>query len=224
MPTKKNDPDQDSAGEQSSLTPSSQEDASAINAEPTAPTLPDQFRSFLVALATDPQKLGTFIKDPDGAMAAAGIEAVDQAILKSGNGGMIHARLLGQKFSFTPPPPTTVLVVDMTKQSGGEAEQPTVRTSAFSPVASSQGSFNMYPYQQGNPQQIFPQIHPQQIFPQIHPQQIFPQIHPQQIFPQVHPQQIFPQVHPQQIFPQVHPQQIFPQIHPQQIFPQVQPQ
>ena len=187
----------------------------------------------MVALATDPARLGAYIKDPDAAMREAGITDVDQVILKSGQPGTIHARLSGQRFSFTPPTPmpTAVLVVDMVRPPGAleaaAADQPTVRSQPAYAIPFSQGSSTMFPnapLQIVHPQ-IFPQVHPQ-IFPQIHPQLVIhPQIFPQ-IFPQVHPQ-IFPQIHPQlvihpqifpQIFPQVHPQ-IFPQIHPQFVIP-----
>ena len=194
----------------------------------------DEFLTFMVGLATDPGKLGAFMKDPDASMTAASIDAVDQAILKSGNPATIHARLRGQRFSFTPPGPpipATILDVNMPKQSGSPesvtADQPTVRTqTGFSdlPIQGSSTMFPNTPLQIAPPQQVFPQIHPQQVFPQIHPQQVFPQIHPQQVFPQIHPQQVFPQIHPQQVFPQIHPQQVFPQIHPQQVFPQIHPQ
>ena len=58
----------------------------------------DEFHAFLVALATDPTRLGAFIKDPDAAMRAAGVDEVDQVILKSGQPATIYARLSGQKF------------------------------------------------------------------------------------------------------------------------------
>src|SRR4051812_32725547 len=63
----------------------------------------DKLLAFMVAVATDPIKLGIFIRDPVVAMAEAGISEVDQAVMKSGNPLIIHARLSGQKFSFTPP-------------------------------------------------------------------------------------------------------------------------
>ncbi|MDO8397824.1 MAG: hypothetical protein Q7T45_08385 [Bradyrhizobium sp.] len=243
--------DTNPADEGTSPSASPQEASSGTAAASAAPDSPDEFRSFLVALATDPAKLGAFIKDPDGAMGAANLDPVDQVILKGAQAWMIHARLLGQKFSFTPPAPTpNVLVVDMVRPAGAAAadaeDQPTVRGSSAFPAPPTQGSLNMFP--NFPPVQVplqlvthpqFPQAFPQ--FPQIFPQfpQIFPQVHPQvvvhpQIFPQVHPQvvvhpQIFPQVHPQvvvhpQIFPQVHPQVVVhPQIFPQ-IFPQVHPQ
>ncbi|WP_293900315.1 hypothetical protein [Phenylobacterium sp.] len=213
-------------------TPTPGSDPTTVAAE-AAPDTPDEFRTFMVALATDPARLGAYIKDPDTAMQAAGIGEVDRAILKGGQPWAIHARLMGQRFSFDPPPtPAAVLVVDMVRPpgapEGAAADQPTVRgpQPAFGP-----GSSSMFPNAPPQFPQFpqFPQVHPQvvvhpQIFPQVHPQ-IFPQIHPQIVHPQVvvHPQifpQIFPQVHPQifpQIFPQVHPQifpQVFPQIHP----------
>ncbi len=204
---------------------------------------PDGFRSFMVELATDPARLGAYIRDPDATMATAGIDPVDQAILKGGQPWVIHARLMGQRFSFDPPPtPAAVLVVDMVRPpdapEGAGADQPTVRGAG---PAAGPGSSSMFPnapvqFPQITPPQvvvqpqIFPQIFPQ-ILPQIvHPQvvvhpQIFPQIHPQIVHPQVvvHPQ-IFPQIHPQ-IFPQIHPQIVHPQVvvHPQ-IFPQILPQ
>jgi hypothetical protein len=183
------------------VTSSSDSEAPVTSSEASAP---DEFRAFMIALATDPAQLGKFIKDPDAEMQAAGISDVDRVILKSGHSWTINARLSGQRFSFTPSTPSTpaVLVVDMVRAVGAPeaaADQPSVRSQQILPH---QGSSIMFP---NSPSQIFPQ----QIFP-IHPQQIFPQIHPQQIFP-IHPQQIFPQIHPQQIFPQ----QIFPQIEEQ---------
>ncbi len=195
---------------------------------------PDEFRSFLIALATDPAKLGAFLKDPDAAMQGAGIDEVDQVVLKSGHPATIHARLMGQRFSFTPPPPVAMLVVDMARAPGASTDQPVVRTPYGSTGPTQQGSSPMFPNTplQIVPPQIYPQVHPQvvvhpQIYPQIHPQvvvhpQIYPQIHPPQIV--VHPQ-IYPQVHPQLvIFPQIHPQ-IFPtpNVYPQ-YYPQVHPQ
>jgi len=131
-------------------TASPQQTSSDTTTQSAAPGAADEFRSFLIALATDPAKLGAFIKDPDGSMGAANIDPVDQVILKSGQPWTIHARLLGQKFSFTPPAPTpTVLVVDMTRQTGAggsdETEQPTVRTGTVFTASANQGSSTMFP-------------------------------------------------------------------------------
>src|SRR5437763_1672520 len=148
----------------------------ATSGPSTETTPPDDFQTYMVALATDSAKLGEFIKDPDAAMKAAGISDADQLILKSGQPAAIHARLTGQKFSLTPPMPVTMLIVDLVRRSGAPdasvADQPTVRTQTTLAALAF-------------PQQIFPQVLPQQIFPQ----QIFPQVHPL-VIP---PQQIFQQ-------------------------------
>ena len=175
---------------------------------PTASGGTDRLRSFLVGLATDPAALGRFIRDPDAEMSDADLANEDRAVLRSGNPGMIHARLAGRGTAAASPP-AVMLVVDMVTDSSGVAE-PRVRET---------GSAAILQF----PQQVFPQIvPPQQIFPQqIFPQQVFPQV----VLPQlVFPQQVFPQlVFPQQVFPQlVFPQQVFPQlVFPQQVFPQI---
>src|SRR5689334_23709986 len=55
----------------------------------------DQLRAFLVEVATDPGALGRVVKEPDAGMSEAGLSAEDQAVLKSGNPGVINARLAG---------------------------------------------------------------------------------------------------------------------------------
>ena len=127
---------------------------------------PDEFRRFLVGLATDPAQLGRFIKDPLGTMAEAGLSPQDQATLQSADPGAIHARLTGAP---TPGTPVTVLVVNV-----GEGA-PGAETLHVTPAA-----------QIVAPQIIHPQILPQQVIhPQIWPQQI---IHPQ-VLPQTGQQQ-----------------------------------
>src|SRR5437016_13239208 len=74
--------------------------APASAASPATTTAPDEFRDFMIALATDPAQLGAYIKNPDDAMRKAGISDVDQVVLKSGQSWMIHARVSGQRFSF----------------------------------------------------------------------------------------------------------------------------
>jgi hypothetical protein len=192
---------------------------------------PDEFHKFLVGLATDPAKLGAFIKDPDAAMSAAGLSEADQAVLKSGHPWMIHGRLAGQQAQApinVVTPPITILVVDMAAAEAGKAELPTLRGLAYpSPV---QGSSLMYP---NTPLQIYPPIYPPPVYPVIYPQ-VHPQlvIHPQIVHPPIYPP---PQIHP--IWPihpppQIHPIWPPPQIHPiwppppviQQLYPPVIPQ
>jgi hypothetical protein len=191
----------------------------------------DGFRTFLVGLATDPARLGAFIKDPGVAMQQAGLSDVDQAILKSGHPATIHARLSGQKFAFGSPTPVTVLVVDMApaSEAGGD-EQPSVRQPYPYGTQPSAGGAAMFP---NVPLQVLPQVTPQfisppQILPQIHPQIVQPQIvHPQIVPPQfwpqiVQPQIVHPQIVPPQFWPQiVHPQIVHPQIVPPQFWPQI---
>jgi hypothetical protein len=198
---------------------------------------PDDFHKFLVGLATDPAKLGTFIKDPDSSMKSAGLSDADQAVLKSGHPAAIHARLAGQ----TTAPPTVVtpqmifLIVDMTTAAGGQAsDHPTVRS------LTSQGSQPMYPnippIYSNLPPQAPPQFYPPMLVlvtvaPTGQPQLLPPPVHP--IYPPlqvvVHPQVVHPQiVHPQIVHPQIVHQQIVtpPQVvigPPMQIYPPIYP-
>jgi hypothetical protein len=207
----------------------------------TPPPPPDDFHKFLVGLATDPAKLGTFIKDPDASMKAAGLSDADQAVLKSGHPAIIHGRLSGQAAAPVVVPQIILLVVDMAPAEAGQGgEQPSVRN------LTSQGSQPMYPTYPsqypmvmvtvagGQPPQIHPiyppPIYPPQIHP-IYPPPIYPPlqvvVHPQVVHPQiVTPPQIYPQIHPQIVHPQiVHPQIVHPQIvAPQIVYPQIYPQ
>jgi hypothetical protein len=180
----------------------------------------DSFRSFLVGLATDPAKLGQFMKDPDGSMSDAGLAEEDKAIILSGDLGAINARIRGQ----AAPRPAPLLVVDMAAEDESGQATPTIRAL---PVASLQIYPQVVPVRPViQPQVVYPQI----VYPQIHPQiypQVQPQIYPQIIYPQIHPQ-IYPQIHPQ-IYPQIYPlihqvvsPMIYPQIHPV-IYPQIHP-
>src|SRR5215831_6962552 len=188
----------------------------------------DSFRSFLVGLATDPAKLGEFMKDPEGSMSAAGLAEEDKAIVLSGNLGAINARIRGQ----AAPRPAPLLVVDMAGQDEAGQAMPSVRAlpitapQIFPQILQVQPV--IYPQiQHVISPQIYPQIRPQIIYPQIYPQihpVVSPQIYPQIIYPQIHPV-IYPQIHPV-VSPQIYPQIIYPQIHPviyPQIYPQVHP-
>ncbi len=177
----------------------------------------DQLRSFLVDLATDPAALGRYVKDPEAAMAKAGLGAADQSVLRSGDPATINTRLVsgpGAPSAWNPETPTMMLVVDVTPGAGDQAEQVTVR-----PVAPRQEFLQVQP--QFEPQQVVqPQFHPPQVHPQFHPPQVVhPQFHPPQVVhPQFHPPQVVhPQFHPQLV---IQPQQVVhPQFHPQLVFP-----
>jgi hypothetical protein len=54
-----------------------------------------ELKDFLAKLAIDPQALGKFIHDPEGAMASAALGDEDKAALRSGFPALIHARLAG---------------------------------------------------------------------------------------------------------------------------------
>ncbi len=191
------------------------DDADKLAEAGATPPPPDDFHKFLVSLATDPAKLGAFIKDPDAAMTAAGLSEADQAVLKSGHPWMIHGRLSGQstQLMLVTPPPITLLIVDLAAAEGGQvAGQPTVRQLP-------QGSQPMYPNYPIYPPPVHP-IYPPPVYPVVYPQ-VHPQlvIHPQVVHPViVPPQQV---IHPQIVHPQVvvHPQ-IHPLIYPiQPVFP-----
>jgi hypothetical protein len=68
-----------------------------------------ELRDFLSDLATDPQRLGEFIQDPEGAMSAAELSDEDKNALRSGFPAIIYARLAGlpteQAFQLTLSPP-----------------------------------------------------------------------------------------------------------------------
>ena len=54
-----------------------------------------ELREFLSELATDPQRLGEFIQDPEGAMTTAELSDEDKNALRSGFPAIISARLAG---------------------------------------------------------------------------------------------------------------------------------
>ena len=144
----------------------------------------DNFRTFLVGLATDPGLLGRFIKDPSAVMDEAELGASDQAVLQSANPVAINARLSGAP---QPGTPVTVLVVTVGQGAPG------AETLHVTPAV-----------------QALPQVTPvavQQVLPQVLP--VIQQVQPQVVQPQILPQQIFPQILPQVVQPQVIAQQQF---------------
>jgi hypothetical protein len=186
-------------------------------------------RAFLVGLATDPAKLGAFIRDANASMNEAGIAAEDQAILKSGNSTAIYARLIGYKT----PAAAVMLVVETTGAETNDGE-PEIALRMPAPDAGMQARAFQLAI---TPQIIVPQIVvspilPQLVIPPIVPPMVYPQTYPQygppmyqQGFPQYPPpmyQQGFPQYPPpmyQQGVPQ-YPPPTYPQGHPQYPPPQ----
>jgi hypothetical protein len=53
----------------------------------------DRLMAFWVAMATDPMKHEAFLREPEAAMEAAGLDAAERAVVKSGNARTIYARL-----------------------------------------------------------------------------------------------------------------------------------
>src|SRR5437762_12557509 len=61
----------------------------------TEQTMATGLKEFLSNLATNPQKLGEFLHEPEAAMSAANLSEADKAALRSGVSGMVAARLAG---------------------------------------------------------------------------------------------------------------------------------
>jgi hypothetical protein len=161
----------------------------------------DQFRAFLVALATDPAQLGRFMKDPDATMNSAGLGVDDRAILKSGDPAAIHARLTGQATG----KPVVLLVVDTTTD-----EAPSIRgmhavgSSAFQQqvIHPSTGyppsMYYLHPWPIHTPQMYY--LHPWPIYTQpigYPPSMPYPQFFPVQTPPMGYPPSMpYPQFFP----------------------------
>ena len=62
-------------------------------------------RQFLAGLATDPNKMVEYIRDPNAAMAAAGLSRADQSILQNAGAAALNAGL-ARGDQLIPPPPT----------------------------------------------------------------------------------------------------------------------
>ena len=95
--------------------------AAAGSATESSDNSQDNLKSFLVGLATDPARLGAFIRDPDSELTTAGIGDAEGAVLKSGNAAAIYGLLSGA--SAAPMiPPVTILVIDSQQKEGEEAQ------------------------------------------------------------------------------------------------------
>src|ERR1700674_4371825 len=81
---------------------------------------PDNFRSFLVGLATDPARLGNFVRDAQTSMTEAGLSPNDQAILRSADPAAIHARLSGVQAQSAAQPVTLLVVTVGEGEPGAE--------------------------------------------------------------------------------------------------------
>ena len=68
----------------------------------------DRLMAFWVAIASDPMKHEAFLRDPDAAMAAAGLDEAERAVVRSGNARTIYARLTNTALPSAPPPPAAL--------------------------------------------------------------------------------------------------------------------
>lgn len=53
----------------------------------------DRLMAFWVAMATDPMKHEAFLRDGEAAMDAAGLDAAERAVVRSGDARAIYSRL-----------------------------------------------------------------------------------------------------------------------------------
>lgn len=63
----------------------------------------DRLRAFWVAMATDPMKHEAFLRDPEAAMDAAGLDAAERGVVRSGDARTIYARLTHTALPSAPP-------------------------------------------------------------------------------------------------------------------------
>lgn len=63
----------------------------------------DRLMAFWIAMATDPMKHEAFLRDPDAAMTAAGLDETERAVAKSGDARTIYTRLTQPALPSAPP-------------------------------------------------------------------------------------------------------------------------
>jgi hypothetical protein len=68
----------------------------------------DRLMAFWVAMATDPMKHEAFLRDAEAAMAAAGLDAAERDVVRSGNARSIYARLTHAALPSAPPAPASL--------------------------------------------------------------------------------------------------------------------
>jgi hypothetical protein len=68
----------------------------------------DRLMAFWVAMATDPMKYEAWLREPEAAMAAAGLDEVERAVARSGNARTIYTRLTNVALPSPPPPPAAL--------------------------------------------------------------------------------------------------------------------
>ena len=68
----------------------------------------DRLMAFWVAMATDPMKHEAFLREPEAAMDAAGLDAAERAVVRSGDARTIYTRLTNTALPSAPPPPAVL--------------------------------------------------------------------------------------------------------------------
>ncbi len=68
----------------------------------------DRLMAFWIAMATDPMKHEAFLRDPEAAMATAGLDAAEREVAKSGNARTIYARLTHTALPSAPSAPAAL--------------------------------------------------------------------------------------------------------------------
>jgi len=68
----------------------------------------DRLMAFWVSLATDPMKHEAFLRAPDAAMEAAGLDAAERAVARSGDARTIYTRLTQAALPAAPPAPASL--------------------------------------------------------------------------------------------------------------------
>ena len=68
----------------------------------------DRLMAFWVAMATDPMKHEAFLRDAAAAMDAAGLDAAERDVVRSGNARTIYARLTHMALPSAPPAPASL--------------------------------------------------------------------------------------------------------------------
>ncbi len=68
----------------------------------------DRLMAFWVAMATDAAKHEAFLRAPEAAMDAAGLDAAERAVVRSGDARTIYERLTHTALPSAPQPPASL--------------------------------------------------------------------------------------------------------------------
>jgi hypothetical protein len=68
----------------------------------------DRLMAFWIAMASDPMKHEAFLRDAEAAMDAAGLDAAERDVVRSGNARTIYTRLTDPALPSAPPAPAAL--------------------------------------------------------------------------------------------------------------------